>query len=314
MPAPDPPAAPSPEPAGRSLAPDLTASLLLIGAFVVFTAMGVMIRIVAETMAVIVVIFLRQALTMVLLAPLFWINRAQIRHPSGLKMHALRGISAIGSMFCGLSAVVYIPFADATAIQMAEVLFTTALAALLLGETVGWRRWGAAAVGFVGVLVMIRPFGGAIEPYAVVALVGALFGAVAVISLRLGSSHDTVATVLFYQGVVILIGTAPLAWWAWTTPTREVLYWILAMSVAMGIGQWLFTTAMRTGKASSLAPLNYLRVLMMGGTGYLLYGETPTLATLIGGLLIVGAASYTLHRNAVRAPRRVALGEAVDPR
>jgi drug/metabolite transporter (DMT)-like permease len=213
-------------------------------------------------------------------------------------MHALRGVTAVGAMLCGLSAIVYVPLADVTAIQMTEVLFITALAALLLKESVGWRRWLATAVGFSGVLVMLQPLGGGVEPFMLVALLGAVFGGFAVISLRLGSMHDSTVTVLFYQGLVVVTLCAPLAIWFWTPPSIEALRIVFLMSVVMAIGQWLFTTALRMGQASALAPLNYLRLLMMAVVGYWVYGEVPSLATALGAVLIVGSATYTIHRNA----------------
>ncbi len=282
----------------RRLPPDLLASVLIVTAFAIFTAMAVLVRLAAEHLAIIVIVFIRQIMTMLLMTPFFWINRQQIRHPAGLRMHALRGVTAVGAMLCGLSAVVFVPLADVTAIQMTEVLFITALAALLLGESVGWRRWLATGVGFFGVVVMLEPFSGGVEPFMVVALLGAVFGAFAVISLRLGSMHDTTVTVLFYQGLVVIVLSAPLAFWFWTPPTVEGLRIVFYMSVIMAIGQWLFTTAMRMGQAASLAPLNYLRLLMMAAVGYWLYGEVPSVATALGALLIVGSATYTIHRNA----------------
>jgi drug/metabolite transporter (DMT)-like permease len=284
----------------RSLPRELLASLLIVSAFTVFTAMAVLVRLAAEHLAIIVIIFLRQVMTMLLMAPFFWANRQQIRHPSGLKMHVFRGLTAVGAMLCGLSAVVYVPLADVTAIQMTEVLFITGLAALILRESVGWRRWLATAIGFAGVIVMLRPFSGGVETFMLVALLGAGFGAFAVISLRLGSMHDTAVTVLFYQGLVVIALSAPLAFWFWTPPSLEALRIVLIMSLIMGIGQWLFTTALRMGEASALAPLNYLRLVMMAAVGYWLYAEVPSAATVLGGLLIVGSASYTVHRNAQR--------------
>ena len=242
----------------RRVPRDLMASLLVIVAFLTFTVMAVLIRLAAEHLAIIVVVFIRQIMTMLLMTPFFWLNRHQIRHPAGLAMHVLRGVTAVGAMLCGLSAIVYVPLADVTAIQMTEVLFITALAGLLLKETVGWRRWLAAAVGFSGVLVMLRPLGGGIEPFMLVALLGAGFGAFAVISLRLGSMHNSTVTVLFYQGLVVITLSAPLAIWFWTPPSIEALRIVFLMSVVMAIGQWLFTTALRMGQASALAPLNYL--------------------------------------------------------
>lgn len=282
----------------RRLPPDLVASLLLTSAFVIFTAMAVLVRLAAEHLAIIVIVFIRQIMTMLLMAPFFWINRHQIRHPAGLRMHALRGVTAVGAMLCGLTAVVYVPLADVTAIQMTEVLFITALAALLLGESVGWRRWLATGLGFSGVLVMLQPFAGGVEPFMLVALLGGIFGAFAVISLRLGSMHDSTVTVLFYQGLVVIALSAPLAFWFWTPPTFEALRIVFLMSLIMAIGQWLFTAAMRMGQASSLAPLNYLRLLMMAVVGFWLYDEVPSLTTALGALLIVGSATYTIHRNA----------------
>jgi drug/metabolite transporter (DMT)-like permease len=147
---------------------------------------------------------------------------------------------------------------------------------------------------------MLQPFAGGIEPFMLVALLGAVFGAFAVISLRLGSMHDTAVTVLFYQGLVVIALSAPAAFWFWTPPTLAGLKIVFYMSVIMAIGQWLFTTALRMGQASALAPLNYLRLLMMAVVGYWLYGEVPSTATALGALLIVGSASYTVHRNAQR--------------
>lgn len=285
----------------RRLPPDLSASLLMLVALAIFTLTGVLIRAAAEELPVVQIVFVRQALAMIVMAPLFWVHRHQILHPAGLRLHGFRGLAAVVSMICGNAAVVYIPFADATAIQMSEVLFITALAALLLGEKVGWRRWSATAVGFSGVVVMLQPASGSIETFAVVALVGSAAGAIAVITLRLGSRLDTAETVIFYQGVIVLVCTAPLAWWVWTPLTPRAGAILVAMAFALSAGTWLFTTAFRTGRASAIAPLQYVRLLMMALTGYWLYGETPSVPTVIGAALIVGAATYTLRRNAVRA-------------
>jgi drug/metabolite transporter (DMT)-like permease len=286
--------------AQRDLSPNLVASLLLIAAFVTFTAMGMLARVAAAEVPVVVIVLLRQMFATLMMMPVFIAGRHAILHPTGLRLHLLRGASAAGAMIFGLSAVVSIPFADATAIQMAEVLFITALAATVLGERVGWRRWLATAVGFAGVLVMLRPFSGGFDPLALFALAAGMFGAVTVISLRLGAQHDSISTVLFYQGLVVMALVAPLALWVWVTPSWWTLGVIGAMSCIFMLGQWLFTSAMRKGEASALAPLNYLRLLLMSVVGYFAYGEVPTWATVAGAVLVVGAASYTIHRNAIR--------------
>jgi len=287
----------------RAMSPNLAASILMILAFVVFTLMSVLVRHVGDRVPIVQVVLVRQLVTFALLAPWVWRERAQIRRPTGLKLHLARGVLAVGSMTCGLSAVLLIPLADVTAIQMAEVLFVTALAALVLGEKVGWRRWSATAVGFLGVAIMVRPFGQGVETAALLALVGALFGAGGMVALRLGSAHDGTGTVLFWQGVVVLALITPVALWFWVTPSLPDALMLIFMGVVFTVGQWLWTYALRMGEASALAPLNYIKLLMAGVVGWLAYGETPTLETVAGGLLVMGAATYTIHRNARQAAR-----------
>jgi drug/metabolite transporter (DMT)-like permease len=282
--------------------PDLRASVLMVIAFVVFSAMAVFMRMISDRIAVPQVIFLRQVMALLLMAPLFWASRHVILHPTGLGLHLARGVLAIGAMFFGLTSIVHIPLADATAIGMAEVLIATAFAALVLRERVGWRRWTATGIGFLGVLIMIQPFGQGFEAYALVALAGSICGALSMIALRLGSGHDTTVTVIFWQGLVVAGLSAPVAASLWVTPTPGEALVLLVMGLIFTAGIWLFTAAIRLGRASAVAPLGYLRLVLMAATGWLFYGEVPTWATVIGGLLVIGSATYTIIRNADRAP------------
>ncbi len=279
---------------------DFAASVMMILALMTFTATGVMMRYAAHTLPLLQILFLRQLIALAMMAPLFWRHRNQILHPEGFRLHALRGCAAVVSMICGNAATIYIPFADVTAIQMSEVLFITALAAMFLGEKVGWRRWSATAVGFIGVIVMIRPFSGSVEVFALVALFGSVFGAISVVTLRFGSRLDTAETVIFFQSLIVLACTAPFAYWVWTPVTLDVIVVITLMSVSFAVGNLFFTNAFRRGNASSIVPLQYLRLLMMAAVGYWLYDETPSVATTMGAALIVGAALYTLRRNTIR--------------
>lgn len=282
----------------RRLPPNLIASWLMVLAFMVFCIMAVLMRAVGDTVPVMQIVLIRQMVAFVILAPFFWRVRHQIRRPTGLKLHLARGLLAIGSMSCGLSAVVLMPLADVTAIQTAEVLFVTAFAALILGEHVGWRRWSATFVGFIGIAIMLKPFGQGFEISGLVALAGALFGALGIIALRLGSTHDGLLTVLFWQGVVVMVCVAPVALWLWVPLTFEDVAFIVGMGLVFTTGQLLFTYASRMGDASALAPLQYLRLLFMAVIGFFVYGEVPGWQTVVGGLLVLAAATYTIHRNA----------------
>ncbi len=300
------------ERAGRAvseLPANFVASLLMVSAFLTFTMMAVLIRTVGSAIPIVEVVFIRQFLSMLMFAPLFWRDRALIRHSSGLKLHLGRGVSATFSMFCGLTATLMIPLADVTAIQMAEVLIVTALGALILRESVGWRRWLAASIGFVGVVVMVRPFGDGLGPYAYVALAGAFFGASNMLFLRAGARHDSIGTVLFWQGIVVLTLITPIAVskWVWPAPWQALL--LVIMSVIFFLGGWLMTAALRMGETTALAPLHYLRLIMMGAVGWAVYAETPTVHTIVGAALILTSATYTIRRNAQKAPDKPAAGD-----
>ncbi|MGL5137228.1 MAG: DMT family transporter [Beijerinckiaceae bacterium] len=294
-----------------ALPPNLLASGLMILAFLTFSVMAVLVRDIGGRIPVYEMVFVRQVMSFIFMAPLFWQLRKSIGHPQKLNLHFIRGLTASGAMFCGLTAVLLIPLADATAIQMAEVLFATAFAAIFLKEKVGWRRWLATAVGFLGVIVMLRPLGGGIDLMAGIALVGALFGSINMIVLRMGAEYDRTETVLFWQGLVVLAIMGPVALWGWVTPTWHEAGVLFLMSVIFTLGMWLFTTGMRMGETSALAPLHYLRLLLMAIVGWIGYGETPTWATVIGALLVLSAATYTIRRNAVKhsivKPREAAL-------
>jgi drug/metabolite transporter (DMT)-like permease len=181
---------------------------------------------------------------------------------------------------------------------MAEVILATALAALILREPVGWRRWTATAVGFVGVAIMVRPFGAGVDPYAWVALLGAAFGAVNMVILRVGAGTDRIETVLFWQNMVVLVIVTPVALWVWETPTLVQAAILLVMAMIFTAGMWLMTAALRLGETSALAPLHYLRLLMMAVAGWFIYAEVPSLSTVVGAVLVLGAATYTISRNA----------------
>jgi drug/metabolite transporter (DMT)-like permease len=278
--------------------PLFAASLLLVVAYVTFTLTSVLVRMAVEDVPIFMVIYIRQVIGLLILSPFFIHQRVAIVQSRHFRLHGLRGLTAIGGMFCGLTSVTYAPLADVTAIQMSEVLFTTLLAASFFGEEVDRHRWSVVFVGFAGVLIMLRPFSDGFNSFMLIALVGAVFNALSVLVLRMGSNHDSAVVVMFYQGIVIIVLMSIPAFMLWQPVSLRGLGVVVMMSLLLAGGQWLFTLAVRIGEASALAPLNYIRLVMMALVGWFLYGEQPGTYTLIGGVLIVGSVTYTIQRNA----------------
>lgn len=215
-------------------------------------------------------------------------------HP-GLQF--LRGAFSLGAMMCGFAALLHIPLADVTALGFAKVLFVTIGAVIVLHEKVGMRRWAATAVGFVGVLIMLRPGGDGIGYYYMLTLIGALFGAGITITVRVLAKSERTETILFYQAVFLILSLAvPTLLW-WVQPDAQQWLLIALVGITGAGGQYLITRAHQTGEAAALAPLDFVRLLIATVIGYFLFAELADSTTFAGAALVVGATVYTMHRN-----------------
>lgn len=220
------------------------------------------------------------------------------RHPG---LHGIRAFCGAAAMVCGFYALGRLPLADVTALSFTQPLFVTVLAVLLLGEVVRWRRWLATAAGFLGVLIMVRPGASAFDPAALVMLASVAGIAIAVCMVKrlpVGESH---AAMLAYFCLMSLAITAvPAVLW-WTPPTA--MQWLLLAGVGtLGVAsQAMIIRAYRNGEASFVAPFDYLKLILAGVIGFLLFDEVPGPWTLAGAAVIVAAAVYIARREAAQA-------------
>jgi drug/metabolite transporter (DMT)-like permease len=279
---------------------NLQATFLILAAFLAISAQSVLTRYSAEMLPPNQVVFLRQACAMLVFAPVYWRARHQIIHPNRIELHLLRGSLGVVLNLCTFYALLFLPLADVTSIGLSEVLFVTVFAALILREQVGLRRWLATLIGFVGVGVMLGPLKGGLNVYALLPLLSALCSAVSGIALRMTAGKDRLETVLFWQGGTMAVLLFPIALLNWQPVSAADMLLIVPMAVLLVGSQTLFGAAMRLGEVSALAPMHYVRLAIMAALGFGLYGEVPSLQTMLGGLIIVGTASYTIRRNAVR--------------
>ncbi len=282
-------------------APDnLRGSILMIAAFFLFGAMMAGIKAIGTDVPLVQVLFIRQIIVTILLMPLFmrrFPSALRTRHP-GLQF--LRGAFSLGAMLCGFTALLHIPLADVTALGFAKVLFVTIGAVIVLHEKVGTRRWIATAIGFVGVLIMLRPSGDGIGYYYLLTLIGALFGAGITITVRVLAKSELTETILFYQAVFLILALAvPTLLW-WVQPDMRQWGLIALIGITGTGGQYLITRAHQTGQASALAPLEFVRLLVATAIGYLIFAELPDGTTFVGAAIVVGATVYTMHRNSAR--------------
>lgn len=274
-----------------------------------FACNDVIMKYAFETMPLAQSVFLRGIGATMLIAILAWRAGAiNYRPRRGERLPlALRTLGELGATASFMIALANMPIAAATAVLQAAPLAVTLVAALFLGEPVGWRRWTAIVVGFGGVLLMIRPGTEDFNVYAAVVL-----GTVACVVLRdlttrgmgprvpaLYASLLTAAAVTATAGLLI-----PLEGWRPVSPGLLGLYG--AAATFLIVGYICLVLAMRLGDVSAVSPFRYSVFLWALILGLLVFGEVPTALTLLGAVIVVAAGLYTLWREQVVSRRRFA--------
>ena len=223
---------------------------------------------------------------------------------TNVKGQAWRGLCVIAGSFLFVTGLRYLPLADAVAIAFTGPLFVTAMAPYALGEKVGWRRRGAVLAGFLGVLIMARPGGEALQWAVLLPLGAALCGGVRdLITRRIARSETTVAMLGVTTGVVMLAGLATAPWgWA---PLRRADLWVFAASgVVVAGAHYLMIEAFRHAEAALVAPFKYTTMIWAVLFGYLFFGDLPDAWTLAGAAVVILAGLYILHRETRRGRGR----------
>jgi len=223
---------------------------------------------------------------------------------TNVRGQAWRGACVIAGSFLFVSGLRHLPLADAVAISFTGPLFITAMAPYALGEPVGWRRRGAVLAGFLGVLIMARPGGEALQWAVLLPLGAALCGGVRdLITRRIARSESTVSMLFVTTSVVVLAGlaTVPLGW----APLHLADLWTFAASGVLVAGaHYLTIEAFRHGEAALVAPFKYTTMVWAVLFGYLFFGELPDAWTIAGAAVVVLAGLYILHRETQKMRER----------
>jgi drug/metabolite transporter (DMT)-like permease len=272
-------------------------------AFGLYSTMDMMVKLVSARLRVTQLLFLGSAFALVPLMILVWRSGGwpQLK-TQRLKWHLLRGVIGMLGGACSYYAYSRMPLADAYAIAFSAPLFITMLSVPLLREHVGWRRWTAVAVGFVGIIIMLRPGRGAIGLGSLAALGGALGYAASVLLMRHMRITETAAAQMVYPTVVSLLGMGFLMPWVWTPPT--LLEWALlaATGTCGGTAGICLVTAYRGAPATVVAPFQYTQMLWGMGYGFVIWSQRPDRQMLLGAAVVICTGIYILHRETIRHP------------
>ena len=215
--------------------------------------------------------------------------------------HLMRSIVGLSGMVCGFSAVGMLPLTQSTALAFSSPLFMTALSALILREPVGRHRWAAVGIGFVGVMIMVHPDPSHFAGWGVVlALVGAVCAAGAMIAIREIGRTEPGPTIVFYftlAGAALGLASLPFGW---VIPDLATLGLLIAAGLIGGVGQLLLTEALRRAPVAVVAPFDYTQLVWASILGFLVWNETPKTLTLVGALVVAASGVYILWRETRR--------------
>jgi drug/metabolite transporter (DMT)-like permease len=205
-------------------------------------------------------------------------------------------------------ALQYLQLDQALAILFSTPFFVAVLSGPMLGEWVGWRRWIAILVGFLGVVVVARPGPGGIHPAAMLTLAGAFCYAIYIITTRVLARSDSNETTLFYSNLVGAVAMLPVLPFVWTTPQNALLIILMIAIGAFGsFGHYLLIIAHRMAPAAVLAPFIYSQLLWTTILGFLVFADVPNRWTLTGAAIVVASGLYLLYRERVRGRRALSL-------
>jgi drug/metabolite transporter (DMT)-like permease len=232
-----------------------------------------------------------------------------------IRMFTLRSALSLTSMLCGFTSLSYLTLANATALSFTAPLFATIMAALVLGETVRRRRWTATFVGFVGVLIVLRPSVSGISYGEILALSGAFLTALVIIVVKQMSRTEPSNAIVAYMVLLLTPMSLVVALPFWSWPQTGDWPFVIGMGLAGTVGHVCWTRAISICDASVVVPFDYVRLIFTIIIGILAFAEQPDMMTLIGAAIIVLAGIYIARREAMLNQRsaREAVAASGDP-
>jgi drug/metabolite transporter (DMT)-like permease len=265
--------------------------LAATGAFLMFTVMNVLAKLLSDRHSVIEIAFYRNLVALLpFLFVVFALGRREITRirskPGWVVLRAVLGTVSLALTFYAYSLM---PMADTTAYLFASSLFVPVFGIVFLGEHVGVYRWAAVAAGFAGVVVMARPSGNVYALGIIVALAAALIQAGLQVILRYLGRHERPETITFWFFVVGLVVTAvPLPWIA-VRPTLAELPLLLGVGLAGAAAQFMLSAAFRYAAATVVTVFNYTGIVWATLFGWLIWNEWPMPIVMLGAWIVIVA-------------------------
>ncbi|MBI1206218.1 MAG: EamA family transporter [Azospirillum sp.] len=279
----------------------------MVLAALLFSLMNGVIRHASTELHPFEVVFFRNLFSLAVMLPLV-LSRASLT-TSRWRLYFTRALTGLAAMLTWFYSLSVMPMAEAMALYFTAPLFATMGAALVLGETVRARRWTAIAIGFAGVLIIVRPGASTLSWGAVAVLASAVFTAISMLQIKALARTEGSLAMTAYMVIYLTPMSLPPALAVWTTPSWSMLGWLVVLGTVISFAHLAFSQAFHLADASAMIPFDYAKLPLTALVGWIFFGETVDRWTWLGAGVIAGSTLYIAHREAVVARRaRNALG------
>lgn len=281
----------------------LKAAGLMLGSSLFFGLMAVSIRLASEHLHAFEIAFFRNFFGLMAALPLLLKHGPGLLRTDQLPKYFVRCVIGILSMFASFWAIGQLPLAEAVSLAYSTPIFVTIAAVLLLGEVVRGRRWAAVALGFIGVLIIVRPGAATFQIGSLAAVLAAVLSSIVAIQIKqLSRTESADAIVLFTTLLWVPMSFLP-ALFVWEWPRGITWLWVVAAGFLGTGGHMLWTRALKLGDVSALTPISFAQLPVVVLAGWLLFGEAMDRWTFLGAAIILGSNAYIAHREAVLTGR-----------
>jgi len=273
-------------------------ALCVVGASLAFAFLGAIIKVVSSSLSNEMIVFFRNFCAFVFILPWVWYSRP----PGGLRtahwqFHLLRSLAGLGAMYCFFYAIAKVQLSEAFLLIATAPLFIPLIAYVWLREPVLRKVRGATVLGFVGIILILKPGKGIFQPVAFIGLASGILAALAMVSIRRMSVSEPTSRIVFYfTASGTLFSAVPLVW-AWQTPAPRIWGLLLLVGLLAAVGQFLLTKGYSLAPASQVGPFTYANVVFATFLGWIFWQESLDILTWIGALLICIAGVITTYRT-----------------
>ena len=267
------------------------------------TVMVILIRFAGDELHGFEIAFFRNVIAAAILLPWFLVRHRGRLPAMGLRWHLLRAACMATAMLSLFTAIGLLPVAEFTALSLMQPFAATAGAALFLHEKVPARRWRGMTVGLMGGLLVAMPdVGMALDAERMLGIGLIVVGTLAAVGdsliLRVVAQRQPTSTVVLWITLLVVPFTAVPAGVVWQPPSGEALLWLAGLALAATLGQFAATRALYWTEVSALTPFDFLRLVLAAAVGWALFDEVPSVTTLDGSALILGASVYVARTRA----------------